>query len=231
MQEEDPAFTDQTDAELHPFIWSAQGELYREVLFERLKRRYKVDLELMPPRIRYRKTIRTVAEARYRHKKQSGGAGQFAEVWLRIEPEARDEGIPFTPSLVDQDVDRVFVPAVEQSVQTAAIEGIHGGYRVTKAKINLIGGKIHPVDSKDIAFQIAGYFAFKEAFRPARPVLLEPIHELKIRVPEEFVGRVVGDISGRRGKILDRAVSGGWRSCARKCRQRSCTTMGRCCDR
>lgn len=208
LQEEDLAFTDQTDAELHPFIWSAQGELYREVLFERLKRRYKVDLELMPPRIRYRETIRIGAEARYRHKKQSGGAGQFAEVWLRIEPEARDEGIPFTPSLVDQDVDRVFVPSVEQSVQTAAIEGIHGGYRVTKAKINLIGGKIHPVDSKDIAFQIAGYFAFKEAFRPARPVLLEPIHELKIRVPEEFVGRVVGDISGRRGKILDRAVSG-----------------------
>ncbi len=177
-------------------------------MFERLKQGYTVDLELMPPRIRYHETIRIGAEARYRHKKQSGGAGQFAEVGLRIEPVARDEGFPFTPSLVDQDVDRVFVPAVEQSVQTAAIERIHGGYRVTEVKINLFGGMIHPVDSKDIAFQIAGYLAFKEAFRPARPVLLEPIHELEIRVPEGFVGRVVGNISGRRGKILGRDVSG-----------------------
>jgi elongation factor G len=177
-------------------------------LFERLKRRYKVDIELRPPRIRYRETIRIGAEARYRHKKQSGGAGQFAEVWLRLEPAARDEGITFTQSLVGQDVDRVFVPSVEKGVQTAAIEGIHGGYRVTDVKINFFGGKMHPVDSKDIAFQIAGYFAFKEAFRQARPVLLEPIHELEIRVPEEFVGRVVGDISGRRGKILGMDVSG-----------------------
>ena len=208
LHEEDPAFSYHTDAELHQFILSAQGELHLEVLFERLKRRYKVDIELMPPRIRYRETIRIAGEARYRHKKQSGGAGQFAEVWLRIEPAARDAGITFTQSLVGQDVDRVFVPSVEKGVQTAAIEGIHGGYRVTDVKINFFGGKMHPVDSKDIAFQIAGYFAFKEAFRNARPVLLEPIHELEIRVPEEFVGRVVGDISGRRGKILGMDVSG-----------------------
>lgn len=208
LHEEDPAFSYHTDAELHQFILSAQGELHLEVLFERLKRRYKVDIELRPPRIRYRETIRIGAEARYRHKKQSGGAGQFAEVWLRLEPAARDEGITFTQSLVGQDVDRVFVPSVEKGVQTAAIEGIHGGYRVTDVKINFFGGKMHPVDSKDIAFQIAGYFAFKEAFRQARPVLLEPIHELEIRVPEEFVGRVVGDISGRRGKILGMDVSG-----------------------
>lgn len=208
LHEEDPAFSYQTDAELHQFILSAQGELHLEVLFERLKRRYKVDIELVPPRIRYRETIRTAAEARYRHKKQSGGAGQFAEVWLRIEPAARDEGMTFTQSLVGQDVDRVFVPSVEKGVQTAVSEGIHGGYRVTDVKINFFGGKMHPVDSKDIAFQIAGYFAFKEAFRNARPVLLEPIHELEIRVPEEFVGRVVGDISGRRGRILGMDVSG-----------------------
>jgi len=208
LHEEDPAFSYHTDAELHQFILSAQGELHLEVLFERLKRRYKVDIELVPPKIRYRETIRTSAEARYRHKKQSGGAGQFAEVWLRIEPAPRDDGIAFRQSLTGQDVDRVFVPSVEKGVQTAALEGIHGGYRVTDVKIDFYGGKMHPVDSKDIAFQIAGYFAFKEAFRNARPVLLEPIHELEIRVPEEFVGRVVGDISGRRGKILGMDVSG-----------------------
>ncbi len=210
LHEEDPAFSYHTDAELHQFIISAQGELHLEVLFERLKRRYKVEIELVPPKIRYRETIKVAADAHYRHKKQSGGAGQFAEVWLHIEPAARDEGISFTQSLTGQDVDRVFVPSVEKGMQTAALEGIYGGYRVTDVKVNFYGGKMHPVDSKDIAFQIAGYFAFKEAFRNARPVLLEPIHELEIRAPEEFVGRIVGDISGRRGRILGMDVAGRW---------------------
>ncbi len=208
LHEEDPAFSYHTDAELHQFIISAQGELHLEVLFERLKRRYKIDIALVPPKIRYRETIRAKAEARYRHKKQTGGAGQFAEVWLRIEPGPRDSGIQFTQCLVGQDVDRVFVPSVEKGLQAAANEGIHGGYRVTDVKIDFFGGKMHPVGSKDIAFQIAGYFSFKEAFRSARPVLLEPIHELEIRVPEEFVGRIVGDISSRRGRILGMDVSG-----------------------
>ncbi|HET7537200.1 MAG TPA: elongation factor G [Candidatus Didemnitutus sp.] len=208
LHEEDPAFTYHTDPELHQFIIAAQGELHLEVLFERLKRRYKVDVSLEPPKIRYRETIRGKAEARYRHKKQTGGAGQFAEVWVRIEPGTRDSGVNFEQSLVGQDVDRVFVPSVEKGVKTAGGEGIHAGYRVTDVKIDFFGGKMHPVDSKDIAFQIAGYFAFREAFQNARPVLLEPIHELEIKVPEEFVGRVVGDLSGRRGRILGMDVAG-----------------------
>ena len=208
LHEEDNAFTYHTDPEIHQFIIAAQGELHLEVLFERLKRRYKVDVSLEPPKIRYRETIRGRAEARYRHKKQTGGAGQFAEVWLQIEPAARDSGLEFTETLVGQDVDRVFVPSVEKGVKTAGTEGIHAGYRVTDVKVEFFGGKMHPVDSKDIAFQIAGYFAFREAFQNASPVLLEPIHELEIRVPEEFVGRVVGDLSGRRGKILGMDVAG-----------------------
>ncbi len=208
LHEEDPAFTYHTDPELHQFIIAAQGELHLEVLFERLKRRYKVDVLLEPPRIRYRETIRGKAEARYRHKKQTGGAGQFAEVWMRVEPAKRDSGLNFEQSLVGQDVDRVFVPSVEKGVKTAGGEGIHAGYRVTDVKIEFFGGKMHPVDSKDIAFQIAGYFAFREAFQNAHPVLLEPIHELEVKVPEDFVGRVVGDLSGRRGHILGMDVSG-----------------------
>ena len=208
LHEEDPAFTYHTDPEIHQFIIAAQGELHLEVLFERLKRRYKVDASLEPPKIRYRETIRGKAEARYRHKKQTGGAGQFAEVWLRIEPGARDSGLKFGQSLTGQDVDRIFVPSVEKGVKSASQEGIHAGYRVTDVKVDFYGGKMHPVDSKDIAFQIAGYFAFREAFQAARPCLLEPIHELEIRVPEEFVGRVVGDLSGRRGKILGMDVNG-----------------------
>jgi elongation factor G len=208
LHEEDPAFTYHTDSEIHQFIIAAQGELHLEVLFERLKRRYKVDVSLEPPKIRYRETIRAKAEARYRHKKQTGGAGQFAEVWLTVEPGPRDSGVTFSESLAGQDVDRVFVSSVEKGVRTAGGEGIYAGYRVTDVKIDFFGGKMHPVDSKDIAFQIAGYFSFREAFLKARPVMLEPIHELEIKVPEEFVGRVVGDLSGRRGRILGMDVTG-----------------------
>ncbi len=208
LHEEDPAFSYHTDAEIHQFLIAAQGELHLEVLFERLKRRYKVDVSLEPPKIRYRETIRGRAEARYRHKKQTGGAGQFAEVWLRVEAAPRDSGLTFGQTLAGQDVDRIFVPSVEKGVRNLGTEGIHAGFRVTDVKVDFFGGKMHPVDSKDIAFQIAGYFAFREAFQAARPCLLEPIHELEIKVPEEFVGRVVGDLSGRRGKILGMDVNG-----------------------
>ena len=202
LHEEDAAFESKVDGELHQTIISAQGELHLEVLFERLKRRYKVDIEMIPPRIRFRETIRNRAESKYRHKKQTGGAGQFAEVWMRIEPAQRDSGVDFTESLSGQNVDRVFVPSVEKGVKTACNEGILAGYRVVDVKIDFYDGKMHPVDSKDIAFQIAGYFAFKEAFLNARPCLLEPIHELEIRVPDDCLGKIVGDLSGRRGKIL-----------------------------
>ncbi len=202
LHEEDPAFESRVDGELHQTIIAAQGELHLEVLFERLKRRYKIDIELIPPRIRFRETIRTKAESKYRHKKQTGGAGQFAEVWMRIEPAPRDSGVDFTESLSGQNVDRVFVPSVEKGVKAACTEGILAGYRVVDVKIDFYDGKMHPVDSKDIAFQIAGYFAFKESFLNARPCLLEPIHELEIRVPDDCLGKIVGDLSGRRGKIL-----------------------------
>ncbi|MDD3179677.1 MAG: elongation factor G [Opitutaceae bacterium] len=208
MHEEDQAFEFHVDSELHQTILSAQGELHLEVLIERLKRRYKVSVELEQPKIRFRETIRGKGESKYRHKKQSGGAGQFAEVWMRIAPGPRDSGIEFKESLSGQNVDRVFVPSVEKGVQTACTEGILAGYRVVDVKIDFYDGKMHPVDSKDIAFQIAGYFAFKEAFVSARPCLLEPIHQLEIKVPEDSLGKVVGDLSSRRGKILGMDASG-----------------------
>jgi elongation factor G len=161
-----------------------------------------VDLELVPPKIRFRETIKGKGDSKYRHKKQTGGAGQFAEVWMRIEPKPRDTGLEFTNSLVGQNVDRVFVPSVEKGVNNAANEGIVAGYRVTDVLIEFYDGKMHPVDSKDIAFQIAGYFAFKEAFMAARPCLLEPILNLEIKIPDDFMGKVMGDLSSRRGKIL-----------------------------
>jgi elongation factor G len=156
----------------------------------------------------FRETIKARAESKYRHKKQTGGAGQFAEVWMRIEPKPRDSGVEFTQSLSGQNVDRVFVPSVEEGVQQACTEGILAGYRVMDVKIDFYDGKMHPVDSKDIAFQIAGYFAFKEAFMSARPCLLEPIHTVEVRIPEDCMGKVVGDLSSRRGKILGMDIEG-----------------------
>jgi elongation factor G len=202
LHEEDPAFLHRVDSELHQTVLSAQGELHLEIIVDRLQRRFNAHVTLGEPRIPYRETIETRAESKYRHKKQTGGAGQFAEVWMRIEPLPRDSGVDFTESLTGQNVDRVFVPSVKEGVKNACREGIIAGCKVVDVKIDFYDGKMHPVDSKDIAFQIAGYFAFKEAFMNAKPCLLEPIHKVEIRIPEDCLGKVMGDISSRRGKIL-----------------------------
>ncbi len=209
LHDEDPTFLYAVDSELKQTVISAQGELHLQVVSARLKRRYRVDIELIEPRVRYRETIRAKADSKYRHKKQTGGAGQFAEVWMRIEPKPRDSGIEFSESLTGQNVDRVFVPSVEKGVMSAAMEGILAGYRVVDVKIDFYDGKMHPVDSKDIAFQIAGKEAFKEAFLAARPCLLEPIHVIEARIPEDAMGKVMGDLSSRRGKILGMDSEGG----------------------
>jgi len=201
LHHEDPTFLHFVDGELHQTILSAQGELHLEVIADRLRRRYNVHVDLSEPRVRYRETIRAKGESKYRHKKQTGGAGQFAEVWMRIEPKPRDTGVEFTQSLVGQNVDRTFVPSVEKGVSKACEEGILAGYRVVDVKVDFYDGKMHPVDSKDIAFQIAGYFAFKESFLAARACLLEPIHAVEIRIPDDCMGKVMGDLSSRRGRI------------------------------
>jgi len=208
LHHEDPTFLYVVDAELHQTIISAQGELHLEVVADRLRRRHNVHVELGEPRVRYRETIKGKGDSKYRHKKQTGGAGQFAEVWMRIEPKPRDTGVEFTNSLVGQNVDRVFVPSVEKGVNQACTEGIIAGCRVTDVKIDFYDGKMHPVDSKDIAFQIAGYFAFKEAFTAAKPVLLEPIETVEIRIPEDCMGKVMGDLSSRRGRIIGMDTDG-----------------------
>jgi elongation factor G len=210
LHHEDPTFLYMVDSELRQTILSAQGELHLEVIADRLRKRYNVHVELIEPRVRYRETIKGRGDSKYRHKKQTGGAGQFAEVWMKIEPKPRDTGVEFTQSLSGQNVDRVFVPSVEKGVMKACEEGILAGYRVVDVKIDFYDGKMHPVDSKDIAFQIAGYFGFKEAFGMARPCLLEPIHMVEIRIPEDCMGKVMGDLSSRRGKIQGMDMEGGF---------------------
>ncbi len=202
LHQEDPTFHYRVDDEVHQTIISGQGEIHLQVIVERLLRRFGVALEIQEPRIPYRETIRRKGESRYRHKKQTGGAGQFAEVWLRLEPGPRDSGTVFKQSLVGNNVDRVFVPSVEKGVRAACTEGILAGYRVVDVKADFFDGKTHPVDSKDIAFQVAGYHAFKESFAQAAPCLLEPIFAITVTIPEAFLGAVMGDLSSRRGHIL-----------------------------
>lgn len=208
LHEEDPTFQYRVDPEIKQTIISGQGELHLRVNMERLKRNYNVDVELIEPKVPYRETVRGKGESKYRHKKQSGGAGQFAEVWMRIESKENGSGIEFIDSLHGQNVDRVFVPSVEKGVMSAVEEGVLAGYHVVDLKVDFYDGKQHPVDSKDIAFQIAGKHAFKEAFLSARPKLLEPIVNVQVKVPEEYMGDVMGDVSGRRGKIMGMETDG-----------------------
>jgi len=202
LHEEDPTFVYRVDSEVKQTIISGQGELHLAVTSERLKRRFGIDIQLEEPKVPFRETISDKGSAKYRHKKQSGGAGQFAEVWMRIEPSQRGEGIDFKQSLVGQNVDRVFVPSVEKGVSTACSEGILADCKVVDIKVDFYDGKMHPVDSKDIAFQTAGKHAFREAFLSANPCLLEPIMDIEVKIPEEFMGDIMGDISGKRGKIM-----------------------------
>ncbi len=208
LHEEDPTFIVKYDPELKQTIISGLGELHLDIIIERLKQKFGVEVNLKDPKIPYRETIKGKGDARYRHKKQSGGAGQFAEVLMRIEPKPRGEGVEFTNSLVGQNVDRVYVPSVEKGVMAACEEGVIAGYRVVDLKIDFYDGKMHPVDSSDIAFQIAGKAAFKDAFAQAKPVLLEPIYDIEVKVPEEYMGDVMGDISSKRGKISGMEAEG-----------------------
>ena len=208
LHEEDSSFAHHVDGELHQTILAGQGELHLDVLVDRLRRRFKVELELTAPKIAYRETIKARGDSKYRHKKQTGGAGQFAEVWMRVEPKYRDSGLEFTQSLVGQNVDRGFVPSVEKGVMAACKEGLLAGYRIVDVKVIFYDGKMHAVDSGDVAFQIAGKEAFRESFLSARPCLLEPIHKLTVRSPEDCLGKIIGDLSSRRGKVMGMEAEG-----------------------
>ena len=208
LHDEDPTFIAKYDPELRQMIISGQGELHLTVIIERLKRKFKVEVNELEPKIPYRETITAVGDSKYRHKKQTGGAGQFAEVWMRVEPLPRGSGVEFGSEVVGMAIDRVFIPSIEKGVRAAAEDGVISGHKVADVKAIVYDGKQHPVDSKDIAFQIAGREAFKECFQNAKPILLEPIYDVEVTVPEAFTGDVVGDLNSRRGKILGMEAQG-----------------------
>lgn len=201
ISEQDPTFHYEVDSELKQTLVSGLGEIHLQASINKIMERFHIEIQQLEPKIPYRETIRKQAGGRYRHKKQSGGAGQFGEVELQIEPNERGKGIEFESKLVGQNVDRVFVPSIEKGIKQACINGPLSGNIVIDVKAAVVDGKQHPVDSKDIAFQIAGRESFKKAFLNGNPVLLEPIYEIQITVPEEHMGDVMGDISSRRGKV------------------------------
>ena len=202
LKEEDPTIHVRVDGDLHQTILSALGDLQVDVVLEKLQRRFGVHVETAKPRIPYRETIRKTVSKQGRHKKQTGGRGQFGDVHVRLEPRKHGEGFEFVDEVVGGSVPRNFIPAVEKGIIEAMHEGVLAGYQVVDVRAALYDGSYHSVDSSEMAFKIAGSMAFKEGAREANPVLLEPIVEVEVKVPKEFVGAVTGDLSSKRGKIL-----------------------------
>ncbi len=203
VHEEDPTLTVNYDPEISQTIVSGQGELQLALAVKLLKDRYNVEVDVVEPRIPYRETIKGVCEdAEYKHKKQSGGRGQYGHVHLKLEPLPRGEGFEFVDAIVGGVVPGRFIPAVEKGLKEIMDKGILTGSKVVDVKVTLFDGTFHPVDSDEVSFKIAASQAFKKGFLEAKPVLLEPIYNITVKVPEEYMGDVMGDISSRRGKIL-----------------------------
>jgi elongation factor G len=202
LKEEDPTIHVRVESDLHQTVLSVMGDLHVEVVLEKLARRFGVHVEQHKPRIPYRETIRRTVSKQGRHKKQTGGRGQFGDVHVRLEPLKHGQGFEFVDEVVGGSVPRNYIPAVEKGIVEAMHEGVLAGYPVVDLRAALYDGSYHSVDSSEMAFKIAGSIAFKEGAREASPVLLEPIVEVEVRVPKEYVGAVTGDLSSKRGKIL-----------------------------
>jgi elongation factor G len=202
LHEEDPVFESYYDPELKQTIIRGLGELHLEVEMERLKRKYHVEVITEDPRIPYRETIRKTAEAQGKHKKQTGGHGQFGDCHVRIKPLPRGEGYKFTNAITGGVIPGKFIPSVDKGIQEAMLRGILAGYPVVDFEAECFFGSYHSVDSSDMAFQIAGSLAFQKAAEKADPVILEPIIEVEVTTPDGYMGDVMGDLNHRRGKIL-----------------------------
>ncbi len=200
IAEEDPTFHWHTDRQTHEVVINGIGELHLRLVLEKLAAR-GLHVDTKPPKIAYRETITLSAEGHHRHKKQTGGAGQFGEVKLRIEPLQRGAGFEFVDEVFGGAIPGQYIPAIEKGVRDAIDAGAIAGYPIQDVRVVVLDGKHHPVDSKEIAFRTAGKFAFRDAITKARPVLLEPIVSMEVTVPEHSVGSITGDLSGKRGRI------------------------------
>ncbi len=210
VHEEDPTFMADFDPEIGQTIARGLGELHLNVAMERLKRKFGVHVETEAPRIAYRETITKNAEGQGRYKKQTGGRGQYGDCWLRLAPRSRGEGFEFISKIVGGVIPTKFVPAVGKGVQEALSRGILAGYPVVDVAVVCYDGSYHAVDSSEQAFKIAGSMAFQKVAKAAGPIVLEPILDIEVRTPEEFMGEVIGDLNQRRGRIMGMDTDGHW---------------------
>lgn len=210
LSEEDPCFKVEHNQELNETVIRGLGELHMRVMLKRMKERYNVEVATRPPRIAYRETVTRPAEGHYRHKKQTGGAGQFGEVYLRIRPLARGEGFEFKNEVVGGSIPTSLIPAVEKGIRQILDEGAIAGYQLQDLEVTVYDGKHHPVDSKEIAFVIAARNAFLDAIKNAGPQILEPIVSVDVTVPESNMGDITGNLASRRARISGtESLSGG----------------------
>jgi elongation factor G len=202
LHDEDPSFASHWNPETHETLVAGMGERHLEVALAKLKRKFGVVAELRRPRIAYRETIRTRAEGQGRHKKQSGGRGQFGDCWVRIGPAHRGDGIRFEDRIVGGSIPSKFIPAVEKGIHEAAERGVLAGFPLVDFEVELFDGSYHSVDSNEMSFKMAGILAFKTVAPRCKPVLLEPLDEVEIVTPDDSLGDVLGDLSSRRAQIL-----------------------------
>ncbi len=203
LENDDRTFHVHSDAQTGDLVISGMSDAHLELMLRKLRRKYRVEVEVAPPKIPYKETItRSIRGVEYTHKKQSGGAGQYGRVIIDVEPLERGAGYAFVDKIFGGAIDQVFRPSVDKGIRARMAEGILAGYPVVDVKVTLVDGKTHPVDSKDIAFQIAGKKAFEKAFLQCRPVLLEPIVRIEVNVTQDHIGDIIGDLNARRGKIL-----------------------------
>jgi len=202
MIEEEPTLESHRDTQTKEFIISGMGQVHLEVIVEKLKRKFGVDVLLKTPKVPYLETIRGTAKVQGKYKKQSGGRGQYGDCWIEMSPTGRGEGYIFEDKVVGGVIPRQYIPAVDKGIHDASLEGFLAGYPVVDFKVALYDGSFHTVDSSEMAFKVAGSMAFKKAMEVCKPVLLEPIVNLKVTVPDENMGDVIGDLNSRRGKVV-----------------------------
>ncbi len=201
LEEEDPSIRYSRDPQTKELLLYGQGQLHIEVTVAKLKRRFGVDVNLKPPRIPYRETIKSATEAHGRHKKQTGGHGQFGDCRIKVEPLARGADFEFVDDIFGGSIPRQFIPAVEKGIQDARTRGYLAGYPMVDFRVTVFDGSYHDVDSNELSFKLAGSLAFKDAMTRARPTILEPVMIVEVHAPSDFAGDLMGDLNGRRGRI------------------------------